>query len=129
MKILEATVQYLGDRYEIGLPWKSDDVRLPNNRASALKRLYAADSRFPLDEEHGRRYTKAIEANMENGFARRLTKTELEGPTGRTWYLPHFLVTNQNKPDKPRLVFDAASRHNGVSLNYAPSLKWTFIVN
>ncbi|XP_032798244.2 uncharacterized protein LOC116934945 [Daphnia magna] len=119
LKILETTVRYLGDRYEIGLPWKSDDVYLPNNLASALRRLYATESRFQLYAEHGRRYTKAIEANMKNGFARRLTKTELEGPIGRTWYVPHFLVTHQNKQDKPRLVFDAASRHNGVSLNDA----------
>jgi hypothetical protein len=79
----------------------------------------AAENRFHLDAEHGRRYTEAIEANMKNKFARRLTKTELEGPTGRTWYVSHFLVTNQSKPDKPRLLFDAASRQNGISLNDA----------
>jgi hypothetical protein len=76
LKILETTVRYLGDRYEIGLPWKSDDVYLPNNRASSLRRLYATENRFRLDAENGRRYTKAVEANMENGFARHLTKTE-----------------------------------------------------
>ncbi len=119
LKILETTIRYLGDRYEIGVTMEADDFHLPNNRASALRRLYAAENRFRLDAEHGRCYTEAIEANMKNGFARRLTKTELEGPAGRTWYVPHFLVTNQNKPDMLILGFDAASRHNGISLNDA----------
>jgi hypothetical protein len=93
LKILETTIRYLGDRYEIGVTMEADDFHLPNNRASALRRLYAAENRFRLDAVHGRCYTEAIEANMKNGFARRLAKTELKGPAGRTWYVPHFLVT------------------------------------
>ena len=113
------TIRNIGERYEIGLPWISKEVKLPNNLSSALKRLYATESRFRTDKDFARRYTKAIEANIELGFARRLRLEELAGPPGRTWYIPTFLVTNPNKPEKPRLVFDAASKHLGVCLNDA----------
>lgn len=56
-------------------------VQLPNNRASALRRLFATECRFRSDMEFTRRYTSVIEA----GFARRLSLEELTGPNGRTW--------------------------------------------
>ncbi len=119
IQILSQTIRYLGDRYEIGLPWASEKVKLPDNRKSALRRLYSTESRFRSDKKYAERYTKAIEVYMKMGFARRLRMEELVGVPGRTWYLPHFLVINPNKPDKPRLVFDAASKHDGVCLNDA----------
>jgi hypothetical protein len=70
-----------------------------------------------MDPDFASKYTQAIEANAAAGFARRLTRYELDGPVGSPWYLPHFLVINRNKPNKPNLVFDAAGQHEGVCLN------------
>lgn len=122
--LLNATIRKVGTptepRYEIGLPFVAPPVYLPNNRSSALKRLYAVESRFRVDPEYAKRYTKAIEMYMEKGFARRLGMSELSGPMGRTWYVPHGLVEPPNNPDKPpRLIFDARSKFQGVCLNDA----------
>ena len=42
--------------------------------------------------------------------------SEAERQDGKVWYLPHHLVVNPNK-EKPRIVFDCAAQHLGVSLN------------
>lgn len=91
--------------------------RLPAKQQGQRPEATHAESRFKAEPAFAEKYTKAIKANVELGFARRLLRHELEGPPGRTWYLPHFLVVNPNKPDKPRLVFDAAAKYQGVCLN------------
>ncbi len=111
------TISLKGNRYEIGVPFISPSARLPNNYKAAVRRLYAVESRFKSDPPFAHKYTKAIEMYEELGFARRLQRHELVGPEGRTWYLPHFMVIHPAKPEKPRLVFDAAARHRGVCLN------------
>lgn len=50
---------------------------------------------------------------IDNGYATQTTGELRE----RIWYLPHFGVTNDSKPEKLRLVFDAAAKSSGVSLN------------
>lgn len=112
-----STVILKGNRYEIGIPFISPSARVPNNYKAAVRRLYAVESRFKSDSQFAFKYTKAIEMYEELGFARKLQRHELIGPEGRTWYLPHFMVVHPAKPEKPRLVFDAAARHRGVCLN------------
>jgi len=54
---------------------------------------------------------------LANGFVRKLSADDVKMISPRTWYLPHFMVYNVNKPGKPRLVFDVAVKSRGVSLN------------
>ena len=46
-----------------------------------------------------------------------MTEEEREKTSNRTWHLPHHPVFNPKKPDKIRVVFDAAARNKGQSLN------------
>lgn len=58
-----------------------------------------------------------IDEYKAKGYIRPLTPEETKKQGPRTWYLPVFAVTNPNKPEKVRLVWDAAAKVNGTSLN------------
>ena len=58
-----------------------------------------------------------MEDYIVKGYARKLSDEEASKSGPRTWYLPHFAVTSSNKPNKVRIVFDAASEHGETSLN------------
>lgn len=50
--------------------------------------------------------------------ARELSKEEIDtGPAGRTWYNPHHLIFNPNKPGKYRVAFDVSEKWHVICLN------------
>ena len=53
---------------------------------------------------------------IRDGYARKVMLDEMQQGS-RHWYLPHHSVTCPRKPDKLRVVFDAAARYRGTSLN------------
>lgn len=58
-----------------------------------------------------------IDNLLAKGYAQKLTAEEVAARGGKIWYLPIFIVSNPNKPSKVRMVWDAAAKVNGVSLN------------
>lgn len=52
---------------------------------------------------------------LAKGYAEEAGGSERDND--KAWYLPHFAVTNPNKPGKVRLVFDAAAKSRGECLN------------
>lgn len=58
-----------------------------------------------------------ISDHVAKGYIRQLSEEEVQRRSERTWYLPIFPVTNPKKPHKVRIVWDAAAKFNGISLN------------
>ncbi|XP_043661538.1 uncharacterized protein LOC122625509 [Drosophila teissieri] len=116
-RILEDTTVKVGRRYQTGLLWKDDHVVLPPSCEMAYRRLVNVEKKMkrnkPLAQEHDR----IIKDYVSKGYARRLQPEEVAVRSDRLWYLPHFGVENPNKPGKVRLVFDAAAKVGGTSLN------------
>ncbi|XP_065075705.1 uncharacterized protein LOC135699384 [Ochlerotatus camptorhynchus] len=117
MQILSSETRFTGERYETGLLWRYDQVQLPNNKAMALKRLDCLQKRMKRDLELGAAVRTKMAEYEEKGYIRRLSTAEKSQKHSNDWYLPIFPVINPNKPGKIRIVFDAAARVNGVSLN------------
>lgn len=116
-EILDKTTAKIDNRFESGLLWKKDDTKLPDNYKTALLRFNTIERKMESDAQYRETYISKIEEYISKGYAIEMTASESEKKNDRTWYLPHFGVTNKNKPGKLRLVFDAASKTSGSSLN------------
>ena len=116
IQILNNTVKRRENRYESGLLWRNEDVKMPENQATAMGRLKKLEKSLMRDPKKAEAYGAAIRAYVDAGHARKLPREEAEKPHEKLWLLPHHAVVNPNKP-KLRVVFDAAASHLGVSLN------------
>lgn len=101
-------------KYQTALLWREENVKMPDNYDSALNRLIGVEKKIDKDPELKKRYSEQMEALVSKGYAEPAPPTTLKH---RTWYLPHFAVINPMKPDKLRIVCDAAAKTRGVSLN------------
>ena len=117
LKRMENSVCVVGGQYEGGMLWKSDTPWLPNNKQTAEARLQSLKRKFKRDENFHRKYREFMENRIEKGYARKMTEGEAMRRSQRTWYWPHHGVFHSQKQGKIRVVFDAASWHDGVSLN------------
>ena len=116
MLTLDSATKRAGGRYETGLLWRHDGVQLPDNREAAVNRLKAVERRLTRDPELCQSYCDAVKNYVTQGHASKVNEDE-PSVQGRTWYLPHHAVQNPNKPGKVRVVFDAAAKCGGTSLN------------
>ena len=115
LKIL-AESTYDGRRWQNGLLWRHDDPCLPESREKAMKRLCQLERRRLKDEGLAQQHSQKIASYLVQGYARKLNPVEASVETTKTWYISHFVVVNPAKK-KLRLVFDAAAKSRGTSLN------------
>ena len=111
VKLMEDTVERVNGHYQIGLPWKSDNLTLPNNRAVAVKRLNHLKHRFVKDLEFFDQYRERMTEYLDLGYARKIPSEAL-APGPRSWYIPHHATRG-----KFRIVFDCGATYRGTSLN------------
>ncbi|XP_064638288.1 uncharacterized protein LOC135494306 [Lineus longissimus] len=116
LELLESSVSHDGDRYMIGLPWRRDPCLLPDNYSLAEKRLYSLEKSLSRDSDKASLYNHAVQEYLDKGWAVKAGPRETDKRP--LYYLPHHGVYRPDKPSTPlRIVFDPASRFQGVSLN------------
>ena len=81
----------------------------------ALQRLKNTGKRLKMIPEVRRAYSDCIQRYVEKGY---VAKVPASDHSNSKWFLPHFLVMRPDKDTtKTRIVFDAAAKVEGVSLN------------
>ncbi|XP_055638295.1 uncharacterized protein LOC129776590 isoform X2 [Toxorhynchites rutilus septentrionalis] len=116
--LLETTTQRVGQRFETGLLWKSDVIEFPDNYSMALRRLQSLERKLQKDLELEALVRQQIRDYLKKGYAHKATNEEISSSDSRrVWYLPLGVVINPKKPNKIRLIWDAAATFNGVSFN------------
>ncbi|XP_017470509.1 PREDICTED: uncharacterized protein LOC108362157 [Rhagoletis zephyria] len=118
-KILAETTKNIGRQYEVGLLWREENVNLPKSYAMAKQRLLNIENKMTRDAAFAANYRREIDKYIAKGYARLLEPEEANCESPTTWYLPHFGVVNPSKPNKLRIVFDAAAATSNISLNSA----------
>ena len=118
IKALEQTTPFNGERYEVGLLWREDEVKLPNNFYSAMGQLKSLERRLQKEETLRKRYQETIDTDVNAGYVRKVDQAELNETKDKLqWYLPHHHVINPHKPEKVRRVCKAAAKYQGVALS------------
>lgn len=114
---VDKSIQFQNGHYEIGLPFRDVNLKMPSNRDQVKQRLKGIKNRMQKDSKFKEHYESFMTGIIMKGFAEVVPKEELNRNDGRVWYIPHFGVYHSKKPDKLRVVFDCAAKYHGVSLN------------
>ncbi|XP_043069926.1 uncharacterized protein [Drosophila bipectinata] len=112
---LEKNTRRINGRFETGLLWRYKDDKLPDSLPTALKRARCLYQKLTREPELAKGIRRQLDEYVMKGYARPITSEEAEEKP--YWYLPIFPVLNVNKPGKLRIVWDAAAKTEGISLN------------
>lgn len=102
--------------YEIGLPFRDEEVYFPCNYKQAYARLEGLKKQFIKQPQFWEEYKIFMNTMLESGYAEKVPENEIETSYGKLWYLIHFGVYHRQK-GKLRIVFDCSLKFNNVSLN------------
>ena len=114
---MKSTSSLVDSRLEVGMLWNGKFGHMPDNYRIAEKRFRSLQSKLRRDPDLHDKYRANIQEYVAKGYARKMLPSEVKNVGPKTWYLPHHPVFNINKPDKIRIVMDAAAKKDGVCLN------------
>ncbi|XP_071486966.1 uncharacterized protein [Diadema antillarum] len=116
IKKVEQSMKLEDGHYEIALPFRRDDVKLPNNKLQAMQRAGHLKRRFERQADFKREYTDFVDSMMKKEYMEKIPEEEIQRTDGRVWYLPHHGVVHPQK-GKLRVVFDCSAEYGDFSLN------------
>ncbi|KAK0150375.1 hypothetical protein N1851_008532 [Merluccius polli] len=116
MSMMESSKEHRNGHYYLPLPFKEDNVMMPNNYQQAQQRITSLKRKLENNEQYRVEYTAFLEGMIEKGHAEVVPSDELETQRGKVWYIPHHGVHHPKKGSL-RVVFDCSASFQGTSLN------------
>ena len=116
-KVGNGIVHREDSHYEMPLPFKKENLTLPNNRPQAEQRLKNLKKRLLSDVKYRQDYANFMDTIINKGYATKVSDENASASEGHVWYLPHHGVYHRQKTDSLRVVFDCSARYQGESLN------------
>ena len=111
-------IEFKNGRYEVGLPWRPSQKKLPSNFTLAKKRLEGLLNGLRHNPDVRREYHAIIQDQLRQGIIEEVNEDPQTNTDAKVHYLPHHAVIRKDKQTtKLRIVYDASARSNGISLN------------
>ena len=101
--------EFVYGHYELPLPLKDPDKKIPNNRLQAVKRAQSLKRKLEKDKRMHEDYCVFIKNLFDKSYTRKVSQVN----DGKTWNLPHHGVYHPKKPEKIRVVFDSSAVYKG----------------
>ena len=116
MKIADESTVKKDGHYMMRLPFRDENLTMPNNKTVAELRAMALRRKLMKNESFRSDYNKFMNAMFDKGHAEQVPDDQLSRSDGRVWYIPHHGVYHKKK-HKIRVVFNCAASFQGTSLN------------
>ena len=117
LNVVEKETKIVDGHYQVPLPFRHNDVIMPNNKEQAIKRANWQKKKMLRDSKYRSDYVAFINDVIAKGYAQRVPNQSPTPMPGKVWYLPHHGIYHPKKPGKIRVVFDCSAKSEGVSLN------------
>ena len=88
LKIVSEGVQ----RTDEGLPFRSCDIRFPDNKEQVLQRAYWLKRKLKKNNAFYEDYVKFLADIITKGYAKKVPPDRLNAVTSKVWYIPHHGV-------------------------------------
>ncbi|CAG2248710.1 unnamed protein product [Mytilus edulis] len=116
LKTMESTIAYEDGHYKLGLPWRDENVKLPNNLPLAHARLNQLHRKLSHDPKLHEMYTATVSDYIQKGYAKEVTdvtidngelfETEIASTVERNFYVDDLLKSVDTEERAVQLATD-----------------------
>ena len=115
LDVMKTHSKFYEGHFELPLPLKNEDIKVPNNYSQAHKRLVNFKIKAGKNPTYCSDYCNFMQSIIQKNYAEVVPISELNAKN--VWFIPHHGVYHPKKPHKIRVVFDCSCKFKDFCLN------------